>query len=346
MHALFFSGDFLSYGTHHDTIHIINPHKFTTVLYYYLNRFNAPKLYYQARHLFTVPAEKVLLHTYSASSNPELLSEEANGEIVIVEFRNMKSSETCECTKTQNTNLNEKSGEVNRGINNINDHESGKSNENDDEMTQDGMATENNIFAKYSSPRYSTNNTAGNISDETGISVSNNYQVKQIISSFNFSFPIHLRYHTPHDDYFSPNKMKIIENTEFKIVTIPYPTTYIGKEKCNINKGNINFDKNPTVKRIYDISYLGQNGNAQSTVSAENQYMKVKEFVNDHGNKNMKLFPFTDENGKNYDDNDLNNGMKIDLKVPVGSYLNNYVLVATVLCYFITSSAVVVSLLF
>lgn len=283
------------------------------------------------------------MHTHSASSNPELLAEEANGELVVVEFKNVKSSEICECTRSRKNNLINKSVELHSGIN---DSEISVSNVNGDEMSEDNMGDEGNRFTKYSSIRNPTNNTVENISDETEIPTPNNYQVKQIINSLNFSFPIHLRYHTPHDNYFSPNKLKIIENSEFKVVTIPYPTTYIGKENCNTNRGKINFDKNPTVKRIYDISYLGQNGNAQSTIMTENQYKKVDEFVNDYDTKSAKPFSFIDENGRNIVDDDFKNGMKIDLKVPVGSYLNNYVLVATVFCYFVTSSAVVVSLLF
>ena len=236
--------------------------------------------------------------------------------------------------------------------------------------------------------------------------------IRTIITDFNFQLPIHLRYHTPYDDFLPVKNTKTGEYPYHKKVIIPYPTVFIGMENClqNSRKEAKNAKNVPRIKRIYDVSFLGQTGNVQSSMISENFYVKLHGFVDkkNHGdgdgggevgggNKGGEGYDQEEEyehekrqgqgqgeggggggevnrrgerqrmRGKDKVDEEGNRGAEkaeqgrdeeregereeedektIELKVPVGCYSNDFVLIVTIACYFFSSSAIVYSLVF
>ena len=45
------------------------------------------------------------------------------------------------------------------------------------------------------------------------------------------------------------------------------------------------------------------------------------------------------------DDHNFEDDFEVELKVPIGSFSHNYVLLATVFCYFCTATSIVISLI-
>ena len=87
----------------------------------------------------------------------------------------------------------------------------------------------------------------------------NNYL---LLHNLSFSIPIHLRYHIPYDNSFPLKNTDFSPNPDFKTVKLQKPNVYFGNSKC-VKKFQI-LQKYPVLKRIYDISFLGQEGNAIS----------------------------------------------------------------------------------
>lgn len=291
-----------------------------TLLIFIINNITLFYYYLQARHSFTVQAEKIFLHTFAASSNPELLAEEAEGEVVVVEFIGLKEGD--------NWNLKAEKHGFNSGVNGNGNGNGLNGVGNADDKTvkmrerirkgikkNSSAYTKNTTFDSFQSSEESKESREEEIDD-----------IKVIMCSFNFSFPVHLRYHTPYDEFFPQKNTKKPPNLDYKTVIIPYPTVFLGAKKC---LKNMEIERIPRLERIYDISFLGQSGNSQTSYSRTNLYTKLNA---DYHNEELINDQYLDD--------------EIVLKVPVGTYSNNFVLLATVLCYFATSSAIVFSLIF
>jgi hypothetical protein len=316
------------------------------------------------------------LHTYTASSNPEFLAEEAQGEVVILEFQGLRVDNECVCAGgREGYGGRESGGRGGRSERSVNVLESssesvGGSNrdregEREGGRDMEGEIDSNNVTLSpyHDNSNSTTTITADSYNTHKKENETDRFVVNTVITDIDFSFPIHLRYHTPHDDLLSVKNTKTVESSNFKTVIVPYPTVYLGTENCE-KKSKTVFDT-PIVKRIYDISFLGQNGNAQSIVSNDHFYVKLsnmkneKEIVSGDDHLNSKNNESNNNNNKNHNDNDDNNDRNkknhnknniksnvVKLNVPVGCYSNNFVLFATVFCYFLTSGGIVVSLLF
>jgi PIG-X / PBN1 len=324
-----------------------------------------------------VPSERVYLHTYTASSNPEFLAEEAEGEVVILEFQGLRVDNECVCGGgREGYGGRESRGRGGRGERSVHILESSSESESESVGDRDrdregereggkdmeGEIDSNNVtlFPYHDNSNSTTTITADGYNTNKKENETDRFVVNTVITDIDFSFPIHLRYHTPHDDLLSVKNTKTVENSNFKTVIVPYPTVYLGTENCE-KKSKTVFET-PIVKRIYDISFLGQNGNAQSTVSNDHFYVKLSNMKNDKdlvSGDDYSNSKNNDNNNNNNNDNEDNNDRNknkhnksniksnvVKLSVPVGCYSNNFVLFATVFCYFLTSGGIVVSLLF
>ena len=389
-------------------------------------------------------AEKILLHTYAASSNPELLAEEAEGEVVVVEFFDLLDNKNCQCNLVENKNDNkykESDNKYKTGNENWNENvdNEGSKNRNEDRNKRNNNKNHNRDYDSNSEYEieHENENENENDSQEEGESVKRkresdvNYHsfnttqhtvhgnhhktvkrrnIRTIITDFNFQLPIHLRYHTPYDDFLPVKNTKTGEYPYHKKVIIPYPTVFIGMENClqNSRKEAKNAKNVPRIKRIYDVSFLGQTGNVQSSMISENFYVKLNGFVDkkNHGDGDgggehgggINGGQGYDEEEEEYehekrqgegeggggeelnrrrkrqrvrerdkvDEEERKGGKKteqgrdeeregeeevedeqtIELKVPVGCYSNDFVLIVTIACYFFSSSAIVYSLVF
>ena len=288
--------------------------------------------------------------------------------MVVLEFQNLKVNNECFCSALNNGFEREGEGnnigkeKENKERENKEKYENKEKNEYENENENDnGMKIEDKIKGMTSSDliirergsndgeTFIVNSFSKNVTQEKNIhnsqkteNITTKFGTNTIITNFDFSFPIHLRYHTPHDDLFSVKNTKTVENSGFKTVVVPHPTIYLGAENCE-KKSKIVFGT-PDVKRIYDISFLGQNGNAQSMVSSDNFYVKINNLNNEIDSMLKNADNLNFENNKNNNNKNKNNA--VELKVPVGFYSNNFVLFATVFCYFLTSGGIVFSLLF
>jgi PIG-X / PBN1 len=387
------------------------------------------------------------LHTYAASSNPELLAEEAEGEVVVVEFFDLLDSQNCQCNQIENKNDNRnkesddkyKTGNMkgkesmdNEGSDNHDKDRNKRNNddnknhkkddydsngeyeieheneiENENEMKNDNDSQEEEEEESVKRKResdidyYSFNTTHHNVHENHHKTVKRK-NIRTIITDFNFQLPIHLRYHTPYDDFLPFKNTKTGEYPYHKKVIIPYPTVFIGMENClqHSRKEPKNAKNVPRIKRIYDVSFLGQTGNVQSSMISENFYVKLNGFVDkknyDNGNgdeehgggrrggrRGVQGNEEEEEDkherrqgqgqeegeqinrrkqrqrvrGKEKDEEEGEKGEQdreqegeeeqtIELKVPVGCYSNDFVLIVTIACYFFSSSAIVYSLVF
>lgn len=392
-------------------------------------------------------AEKILLHTYAASSNPELLAEEAEGEVVVVEFFDLLDKQNCQCNlvenknvkkykesdnkyKTGNENWNENvdnegsknynKDRITRNHDNIKNHnkdydsnseyEIKHENENENENENDSQEEGESVKRKRKSDiDYHSFNTTQNSVHGNHHKTVKRRNIRTIITDFNFQLPIHLRYHTPYDDFLPVKNTKRGEYPSHKKVIIPYPTVFIGMENClqNSRKEAKDAKNVPRIKRIYDVSFLGQTGNVQSSMISENFYVKLNGFVDrknrgdgeggEHGG-GKKGGQGYDEEKEEYEHEKIQGGggggggeelnrrrkrqrgrerdkvdeerkkggtkaeqgrdeeregeeevddeQTIELKVPVGCYSNDFVLIVTIACYFFSSSAIVYSLVF
>ena len=341
----------------------------------------------QARHSFLVPADRVYLHTYTASSTPELLAEEAEGEVVILEFQGLRVNSECLCARGRESGggLDGGSGErriehsaermegssMSDSVSNVSDREGESERDGERERERERESDKNTATLSPHNPNSNNNNNNNNTTEDSYNTQKEGNETKQytintIITKIEFSFPIHLRYHTPHDDLLSVKNTKTVENSDFKTVIVPHPTVYLGTENCE--KKSKSVFETPSVKRIYDISFLGQNGNALSSVSNDHFYVKLNNlknenenlsgddylnFENNDNNSNDSNYQHNNNQHNNNRNNNNNNNNKyknkynaVELSVPVGCYSNNFVLFATVFCYFVTSGGIVVSLLF
>ena len=269
-------------------------------------------------------AEKVLLHTYAASSNPELLAEEAEGEVIVFEFIDLLDYRECQCHSSK-----KKEKEKEKGIDN--DYEQKEKEEKEKE--------EGDRERKYESRIKNTLST---------------------IAILDFQLPIHLRYHTPYDEYLPVENTVTGKYPDYKKVIIPYPTVFRSAENCI--QHTVRDRPLPRIKRIYDVSFLGQKGNVQSNMMDENFYVKLNGLKNNK-NSNKQIQEMEKEKdyevdkreggigigrgrGRGEEDKEDEEEQTIELKVPIGCYSNDFVLIVTVACYFFSSSAIVYSLIF
>ena len=395
-------------------------------------------------------AEKIFLHTYAASSNPELLAEEAEGEVVVVEFFDLLDNQNCPCSQVERKNKNDNKYKVNHdkyktgnenGQENIesegsDNHDRNKNknkrydndnnhNNDNDSSSEFKIEHENENENEYENEyKYEMKNDNDSEEEEESVkrkrksdtdyhpfnatqhTVHGNHHktvkrknIRTIITDFNFQLPIHLRYHTPYSDFLPGKNTKTGEYPYHKKVIIPYPTVFIGMENCiqNPREEAKNAKNIPRIKRIYDVSFLGQTGNVQSSMISENFYVKLNGFVDEKNYDNGEERGGEKEGGQDNDeeeelyehekqgqgqekgdgermirrkqrqrererDKENKDGKKIskrkeeegeeeeeqtiELKVPVGCYSNDFVLVVTIACYFFSSSAIVYSLVF
>ena len=281
-------------------------------------------------------AEKVLLHTYAASSNPELLAEEAEGEVIVFEFIDLLDYRECQCPKSKKKekekkkmNENEKVEEEEKGIDN--DYE---------QKEKEDKGEREERKRKYESPMKNTLST---------------------IAILDFQLPIHLRYHTPYDEYLPVENTVTGKYPDYKKVIIPYPTVFRSAENCIQHTERDRDRPLPRIKRIYDVSFLGQKGNVQSSMMDENFYVKLNGLKkNKKGSKQIQEMEKEKEYEKDKREEERGRGggrgrgeedkeeeeQTIELKVPIGCYSNDFVLIVTVACYFFSSSAIVYSLVF
>ena len=180
------------------------------------------------------------------------------------------------------------------------------------------------------------------------------------IAILDFQLPIHLRYHTPYDGYLPVENTETGKYPDYKKVIIPYPTVFRSAENCI--QHTVRDRPFPRIKRIYDVSFLGQKGNVQSSMMDENFYvklnsMKKKKISNKQIQETDKGKEYEvdkrevgtgtgRERGREEEDKEEQEEQTIELKVPIGCYSNDFVLIVTVACYFFSSSAIVYSLVF
>ena len=313
-------------------------------------------------------AGKVLLHTYAASSNPELLAEEAEGEVIVFEFIDLLDHRECQRTQSKQKEKDkeekkekekeeekEKEGRMN------NDYEHKEKEEN--EEGEDGRKNNTHMHQQVlkNNPKLKESEREGERDREREREYES--RVKNTLSTIailDFQLPIHLRYHTPYDEYLPVENTETGKYPDYKKVIIPYPTVFRSAENCiQHTERDRPF---PRIKRIYDVSFLGQKGNVQSSMMDGNFYVKLNSMKKKISNKQIQE---TDK-GKEYEVDKMEVGrgvgiggergeedkeeeeeeQTIELKVPIGCYSNDFVLIVTVACYFFSSSAIVYSLVF
>ena len=330
------------------------------------------------------------MHTYTASSNPELLAEEAEGEVVIIDFQDVVS-ECTYCTYDGYNMKNEDNDNINNH-NNINNNNNNNNNNNINNRSNNTNVNNRTIeesrkeIKNVDSENRKNQNISQNKNKNKNKNKSNDTQYDneiswnvpnilhlqnqlesvekvdklkendyQLLHNLSFSLPIHLRYHVPYDNAFPLKNTDLSSNPDFKTVKIQKPDVYFGNSRYG-NKFQI-IQNYPVLKRIYDISFLGQEGNAIrfSQKKEKKNYYKLHNKIkrkntdekNENKNKNKNDYENKNENEKmNIDDNlKFDDEFGVELKVPIGSFSHNYVLLATVFCYFCTATSIVVSLI-
>ena len=179
-----------------------------------------------------------------------------------------------------------------------------------------------------------------------------------VSNHLSFSLPIHIRYHTPDENYVPDKNTVFAPKPDHKTIKISNPIIYLGNNNC-IEKELI-LQYYPRLKRVYDISFLGQEGNAISILQKNEKisYVKLKDVTNDMNGNDYENEIDNDNENENENESMRNNkysdlgnktnlfhNIEIELIVPIGFYSHNYVLSVTVFCYLCTASSIIYSLL-